>query len=148
MAGNSIKKIPQLDDPNQLIPKATTVKSFPVHITGDLIWASLPIGEGLISPINSLPNELFPVLDNCTFTSRELPYSVDFLIENFMDPAHIPFAHHGAQAYRADGSPIQMINLTSLTNTTHCEIGFEDLIRGKPRKGVVNAEFSYLQLLE
>ena len=26
---------------------------------------------------------------------RELPYGHDVLIENLLDPAHVPFAHHG-----------------------------------------------------
>ena len=45
---------------------------------------------------------------------RELPYSFDILIENFMDPAHIPFAHHGLQGMRSDGSPIEMKALVSI----------------------------------
>ena len=39
---------------------------------------------------------------------KELPYSWYILVENFMDPAHIPFAHHGLQGKRSDGKPIKI----------------------------------------
>ena len=53
-----------------------------------------------------------------------------------MDPAHIPFAHHGLQAVRSDGSPIAMTTLAS--NETHVETTFEDVIRGKERAGILS----------
>eukprot|EP00536_Pseudo-nitzschia_multiseries_P014685 jgi/Psemu1/215631/e_gw1.752.7.1 len=42
-----------------------------------------------------------------TYT-RDLPYGWDSLIENLIDPAHIPFAHHGLQGKREDALPIDM----------------------------------------
>jgi phenylpropionate dioxygenase-like ring-hydroxylating dioxygenase large terminal subunit len=73
------------------------------------------------------------------FKSRELPYNWDFLIENFMDPAHIPFAHHSMQGSRSDGAPMPMQVLTDLvSNATHCEVAFQDNIRGKDRDGIVS----------
>ena len=53
----------------------------------------------------SLPEEVLPLLltkNLSSFVARDLPYSFDFLIENFMDPAHIPFAHHSLQVRNAD----------------------------------------------
>ena len=64
---------------------------------------------------------------------RELPYSFDMAIENFMDPAHIPYAHHSLQGVRTDGTQIPMH--VELDNQTHLEITFEDVVRGKSRKG-------------
>jgi len=63
-------------------------------------------------------------------------YSFDVLVENFMDPAHIPFAHHGLQGVRSDGSPIAMKTMES--NDTHVEVTFADVLRGKPRDGVIS----------
>ena len=60
------------------------------------------------------------------------------LIENFLDPSHIPFAHHSLQATRSDGAPIPMQQLTSIDNATHVELAYQDVIRGKPRDGVVS----------
>ena len=53
---------------------------------------------------------------------RDLPYSFDFLVENFMDPAHIPYAHHSLQASRDDGSPIPMQILTDIGDDMNCQV--------------------------
>ena len=50
------------------------------------------------------------------FFVRDFPYSVDMLLDNFMDP-NIPFAHHGLQGHRSDGSPIPMNLKKNDTNT-------------------------------
>ena len=31
---------------------------------------------------------------SCRFM-RDLPYSIDILAENVLDPSHVPFSHHG-----------------------------------------------------
>lgn len=40
-----------------------------------------------------------PVLSDpsfpCTLSMRDLPYGYEILIENLMDPSHVPYAHHG-----------------------------------------------------
>lgn len=46
--------------------------------------------------------------NNPTTYTRDLPYGWDSLIENFIDPAHVPFAHHGLQGKRDDAVPINM----------------------------------------
>ena len=45
-------------------------------------------------------------LATATYT-RDLPYSWDTLLENIVDPAHIPFAHHGLQGKRDDAIAIK-----------------------------------------
>ena len=128
-------KIPQSDKVN--ISPRTSAHALPVHSTGDLLWACMTLpGENY----PTLPEEMIPLsaLTTPLFLSREVPYSFDFLIENFMDPAHIPFAHHSLQGSRADGSPIPMKVLTSYSNTTHLEVAFNDSIKGKPRQGIVS----------
>lgn len=111
---------------------------FPTHLAGDLIFAFLPSsvhGEMFLQSV--LPEDMFPtvrddVVNNKTFYVRELPYSADFLAENFMDPSHIPFAHHSLQSTRSDGRPIPMKVLVS--NFTHVETTFEDISRGVTRE--------------
>ena len=64
--------------------------------------------------ITRLPEDHYPYLrkkmdQGATYYSRDLPYSFDFLLENFMDPAHIPFAHHSLQgkySYRISRSNV------------------------------------------
>ena len=45
---------------------------------------------------------------NPTSYTRDLPYGWDTLLENLIDPAHIPFAHHNLQGKREDAIPITM----------------------------------------
>jgi len=111
---------------------------FPTHLAGDLIFAFLPSsihGEMFLQSI--LPEEMYPtvradVADNKTYFVRELPYSADFLVENFMDPSHIPYAHNSLQSVRSDANPIPMKIITF--NFTHIETSFEDLSRGVKRE--------------
>ena len=137
-ADGTCTRIPQLEDGGK-IPRSNDATTLRTHSTGDLLWAFVPLPAGQASHFDTLPEHVLPELLNCTsFTSRELPYSVDFLIENFLDPSHIPFAHHSLQATRADGAPIPMQQLTSIDNATHVELGYQDVIRGRARDGVVS----------
>ena len=114
----------------------TASRAVNTHLTGDMLWAFLPVPG---SNYPSLPEELYPELKHLHgWTTRDLPYSFDFLVENFMDPGHIPFAHHTLQGVREDGSPIPMENITSLENSTHCELTFRDKIRNKTREGIIS----------
>lgn len=131
-------RIPQLDDKFEgRIPPGSDVLSLPTYITGDMLWAFLPMPSSETS-YPSWPDKMVPLLANVTnFIARDLPYSFDFLIENFLDPAHIPFAHHSLQGVRSDGSPIPTELVTSIENNTHIEIKFKDVVRGKSRDGVL-----------
>merc|ERR1719215_317146 len=140
----TVKCIPQLDEGKDLssLGAKANVKALPVHVVGDMIFAFFPSSvHGEVWPQTKLPEDFCPTLLEQealgnTWFSRELPYSVDFLLENFMDPAHIPFAHHGLQGQRQDGSPIAMESIVS--NFTHVEVSFKDIIRDKPRDGIVS----------
>jgi len=106
-------KIPQLDAARgQTLEgvcsksSASSVLSLPTRVTGDLLWAFFDRADPrfIVSlgseamPIQAFPDDRFPLLNGASGTyTRELPYSFDFLVENFMDPGHIPFAHHGMQ---------------------------------------------------
>ena len=141
-ASGACTRIPQssLD----VIPSAASAISLRVHHTGDLLWAFLPLPDGQASNYPTLPSEVMPDLMNSkSLLTRDLPYSFDFLVENFMDPAHIPYAHHSLQASRSDGSPIPMQALTSMSNASCVEVAFQDNIRGKARDGVVSFTAPY-----
>ena len=111
----------------------------PTFILNDLIWGFFPNDIcGETSNITETPDKIYGDLINQTnpFFVRELPYSFDILIENFMDPAHIPFAHHGLQGKRTDGSPIPMEKVTF--NNTTLEVSFNDTILNKSREGILS----------
>ncbi|KAL7473032.1 hypothetical protein ACHAXS_013411 [Conticribra weissflogii] len=141
----ALTNIPQLDEGRTIggeLKKNGAATSLPVHASGDLLFVFVPseiCGESW--PIELLPEMHYPYLRDAmdggkTYFARELPYSADFLIENFMDPAHIPFAHHSLQGTRDDGSPIEMGLVAS--NFTHVEASFIDICNGKQRDGVLS----------
>lgn len=91
--------------------KRSCVASYPVHIEKNVIWfwpwkedvlsiAGEPSKhpEGLLTSANLNPS---------TYT-RDLPYGWESLVENLIDPSHVPFAHHGLQGKREDAIPINM----------------------------------------
>mmetsp|Transcript_6608 Transcript_6608/g.9682 ORF Transcript_6608/g.9682 Transcript_6608/m.9682 type:complete len:446 (+) Transcript_6608:3-1340(+) len=137
----TITSIPQLEDTNSIRKFQETdgnVQTFPIHVVGDVIFVFLPTSmHGEMFPQSILPEEYYPTLSTITedaskqFFVRDLPYSFDFLVENFMDPAHIPFAHHKLQGTRDDATPIEMAELVS--NFTHVELSFKD-ITGKRKR--------------
>lgn len=131
----NITSIPQLEAGKDFPQVGSTY--FPTHLAGDVIYAFLPSSmHGEMFPQSLLPEDMFPTVredieSGTKMFVRELPYSFDFLVENFMDPAHIPFAHHSLQSVRSDGAPMSMDTVVS--NFTHIETTFKDTMRGKPR---------------
>lgn len=139
----TLTSIPQLEAEKPLpSQKKANVPSFSVHLAGDLMFVFLPTSiHGESFPKSLLPEDYYPYLKDCmeketTYYSKELPYSFDLLVENFMDPAHIPFAHHSLQGTRDDAMPIDTKLLVS--NHTHVELSFKDVTRAKPREGIMS----------
>jgi len=148
-ADGSIAKLPQSDTVNSTsemlkdrFGTKANAQALPVHLNGDLIFAFLPPSlHGEMFPQSLKPEQMYPAQAwmnerNLPYFSRDLPYSADFLVENFMDPGHVPFAHHSLQSVRSDGAPIPMSLIES--NFTHVEVSFQDKSRGKDRDGVVS----------
>ena len=134
--------IPQLENNKSLSSVAKSggnLQTFPIHLAGDLLFVFLPSSiHNEMFPQSLLPEDYYPYLaedklliEKQPIFVRDLPYSFDFLVENFMDPAHIPFAHHKLQSTRSDGKPIEMTEIVS--NFTHVEATFKDETRGRAR---------------
>ena len=68
-----------------------------------------------------------------TYT-RELPYSYDILVENLLDPSHVPFAHHGLQGSRSDAIPIEMSIPTKIEESGF-SFNWTDRTMGMMRRG-------------
>lgn len=130
-----IPQLPEEDKDKILSNPLTRVDSYPAHISGDMLWAYIPL-IGTKANYDTLPEELFPVLkkDNVRVVTRDFPYSFDFLIENFLDPAHVPYAHHMLQGTRDDGSPIKIEFVSDINDPSRCEFKFEDRSSGKIRR--------------
>ncbi|MCO5606334.1 hypothetical protein L7F22_060522 [Adiantum nelumboides] len=97
------------------------------------------------------PPPSIPVLVDSTFVdelgSRNLNYGYEQLIENLMDPAHVPFAHHGLQGNRDMAVPINLkvdkLEKSGFTGmaargpavfTAPCIFTMEAQLPGKPTK--------------
>ena len=99
--------IPQLDisTESEFIKTKGKISTYPVIQYEDILWVFLDKNISNIKPFVSY------YLSNSTKTfMREVPYSFYMVLENFFDPAHIPFAHHKLQSVRSKGCPIN-INL-------------------------------------
>ncbi|CAI0444862.1 unnamed protein product [Linum tenue] len=93
------KLIPQApaDGPPVQTSKRACVAAYPTIVHHDMVWFwpnSDPQYKDIIAKEKP---PYFPELDDPSFTtvmgSRDLPYGYEVLIENLMDPAHLPYAH-------------------------------------------------------
>ena len=88
--------IPQLEA-SATIPKQACIKSFEVIEFQGIIWVWL--GDKATAKQELIP-EVFAAEKTEIFivdTVTDLPYDQNFLIENFLDPAHVPISHDGTE---------------------------------------------------
>lgn len=136
------RRIPQIEAPEKAMANPRChVTSYPVVVEKDLVWAWL-WPEDPLSIVDKLwahPEHMMSgVLPNSQTYTRDLPYSWDTLLENIVDPSHVPFAHHSLQGTRDDATPISMTKRIQIQESG-LEFEFEDRTMGKRRKG--NAVF-------
>mmetsp|Transcript_11681 Transcript_11681/g.38490 ORF Transcript_11681/g.38490 Transcript_11681/m.38490 type:complete len:412 (+) Transcript_11681:521-1756(+) len=133
-------RIPQIDSValgTALGSPRSCVASLPVAVHKRLLfawpWGGLPaLGEGPGTPEHLLAG----VRENVSTYTRDLPYGWDTLVENLIDPAHIPWAHHGLQGKREDAVPITMsIPRDAAASQTGFSFDFGDRTMGLRRAG-------------
>lgn len=120
---------------------ACKLQTYSVRIEKNILFAWLWPEDPLPGLLNSgddannnLPQDMLAgVLPNCTTYTRDLPYSWCTLLENIVDPSHVPWAHHGLQGKRTDAVPINM-TLTSPVNETGFAFEFGDRTMGMRRQ--------------
>lgn len=99
------KCIPQMTSKH--ISNTNNAFSYPTIVSESIIWFWPWDDE---SHSSESPSEIMKNLNvKMTFT-RDFPYDWASLVENVMDPSHIPFAHHGLQGNREDAIPITVSN--------------------------------------
>ncbi|PKA52542.1 Protochlorophyllide-dependent translocon component 52, chloroplastic [Apostasia shenzhenica] len=96
----SCKLIPQapFDGPPVHTSSKACVATYPCYVQNNIVWF-WPRTE---SQHKDIPGECkppnIPEIDDpsytCTMGIRDIPYGYEVLIENLMDPAHVPYAHH------------------------------------------------------
>ncbi|MCL7042589.1 hypothetical protein MKW94_000159 [Papaver nudicaule] len=124
------KFIPQapIDGPKVNTFKKACARAYPSLEQNKLLWF-WPNTDPQYKDIAAKEKPPYiPELDDPSFTSlmgnREIPYGYEVLIENLMDPAHVPYAHYGIMRLpskspkldREGGTPIE-INVQRLDKT-------------------------------
>ncbi|KAK9274344.1 hypothetical protein L1049_019158 [Liquidambar formosana] len=109
-------KIPQLPA-NAKIPQSACVKPYEVRDSQGVVW----IWMSQKTPPNLSKLPWFESFTKPDFeddsTTHELPYDHSILLENLMDPAHIPISHDRTDwsAQREDAQPL-LFNVTERTD--------------------------------
>lgn len=114
-------QIPQAENPDILTKQADDFCAvvFPTRQAQDLLWVWADPHSVELAQNTPLP--LSPQIDATkgfvwsTFV-RDLAYDWQTLVENVVDPSHVPFAHHGVQGKRDNAAPIAF-KLTQSTPT-------------------------------
>ncbi|XP_021891099.1 protochlorophyllide-dependent translocon component 52, chloroplastic [Carica papaya] len=116
------KFIPQAppDGPPVHTSKKACVAVYPTTLQHDILWFWPNTDPQYKDIITKKKPPYIPELDDPSFTkmmnNRDLPYGYDVLIENLMDPAHVPYTHYGLmnfpkpkeKADREGGQPLEI----------------------------------------
>ncbi|GAQ78701.1 Pheophorbide a oxygenase [Klebsormidium nitens] len=83
---------------------------FPTLLQNGLVWVWLD--PATADTALKRPPPHVPEMDDPSFSkdlvARDFPYGYDFLVENLMDPSHLPFAHHGIMSNRSRAGPLRI----------------------------------------
>jgi phenylpropionate dioxygenase-like ring-hydroxylating dioxygenase large terminal subunit len=133
-------RIPQqLPDAKAETSRRACVKSLPTAVEQGLLF----IYPGTATRAESTPIPLIPVpmaagkpTDGWVMlnTFRDLPYDALTLMENVLDPSHLPFTHHNSVGKRSNASPVE------LEVTSSDQYGFTGTWADGPRKGTLGRQ--------
>jgi phenylpropionate dioxygenase-like ring-hydroxylating dioxygenase large terminal subunit len=102
-----VSKIPALLEDHK-IPANAKVYAYPVQETQGYVWV-WPGNKSLAKP-NTIPF-LQPPFGSPMEVAVDLDIEFSLMVENLLDPAHLPFTHEGTLAKRSDAKPIKMANV-------------------------------------
>ncbi|KAK8494468.1 hypothetical protein V6N13_016484 [Hibiscus sabdariffa] len=116
------KIIPQAppDGPPVHTFKKACVTVYPSTVQHDILWVWPNADPQYSDIITKKKPPYIPVLEDPSYTksmgNRDIPYGYDVLVENLMDPAHVPYAHYGlmrtrtptVKVDREGGRPLEM----------------------------------------
>jgi phenylpropionate dioxygenase-like ring-hydroxylating dioxygenase large terminal subunit len=133
-------RIPQqLPDAKAETSRRACVKSLPTAVHQGLLF----IYPGTAARAEQTPVPLIPVpmadgkpIDGWIMlnTFRDLPYDALTLLENVLDPSHLPYTHHGSVGKRSNASPVE------LEVTSSDKLGFTGTWADGPRKGTLGRQ--------
>lgn len=112
------------------------VKSYPTAIGQGLlfIYPGKPENAELtkipiVEPIEENPDEWV-----CFNIMRDLPYDALTLMENLLDPSHLPYTHHKTVGNRVNAGPVELEVIESNRQ------GFKGFWKEGPRKGTLGSQ--------
>ena len=129
MQNGCVSHIPQMTKNLHNCYKLNTYETIKYN---DILWVNVNCIE------EQLPYHITNIKNICDGTVVvELPYSMNILLENFFDPAHIPFAHHKLQSFRELASSVNSSLIKMDENMI--QFSFEDrtLINNNYRNGTM-----------
>eukprot|EP00850_Spirogloea_muscicola_P024025 SM000425S15897 [mRNA] locus=s425:12918:16164:- [translate_table: standard] len=110
-ACTKIPQAPATGPPVHASPKACATV-FPCVEQHGLVWVWLDTSAAGREKAAAQRPPQIPEMDDPSFvydvTMRDMPYGWEALIENLMDPSHVPFAHHKIMGNRKDGKPLDL----------------------------------------
>ncbi|XP_062076559.1 protochlorophyllide-dependent translocon component 52, chloroplastic-like [Humulus lupulus] len=104
------KFIPQAppDGPPVHTSKRACVSVYPSTVQNGIVWFWPNTDPKYKNIIMKKKPPYIAEVDDSSFTqvviSREFPYGYEVMIENLMDPAHVPYAHYGLMQTRLPGN--------------------------------------------
>eukprot|EP00877_Chromochloris_zofingiensis_P009253 jgi/Chrzof1/4581/Cz14g19030.t1_PAO3[v5.2] len=125
-ADGNCTNIPQISDPKALATACSSsracVKKYPTQVSQGLIWVWADASaESWLTAPGSTPSVLPAELASGEYDvkgpwfQRDAPLSLDTLVENFIDPSHVPFSHHGVVGDRGADQSMQMTRDTPIS---------------------------------
>eukprot|EP00980_Cylindrotheca_fusiformis_P002460 scaffold584_cov132-Cylindrotheca_fusiformis.AAC.13 len=139
--GNCVR-VPQLTPEAESVAissKRSCATTYPTQVEKNILWI-WPWEEDVLSVIGrpgAHPEEMMKgVPDDPPTYTRDAPYGWATLVENLMDPSHVPFAHHGMQGKRSDAIPINM-TIPKWNGEEGFSFKLEDRTVGMIRKGQI-----------
>ncbi|KAL3615893.1 Flavonoid 8-hydroxylase 2, chloroplastic [Castilleja foliolosa] len=112
------KFIPQAprDGPPLHTSKKACVAVYPSCVQNGILWFWPNPDPQYKDILSEKKPHYIPELDDPSYTNqmmcRDIPYGYEILIENLMDPAHVPYAHYGimrtGKADREGGRPLEI----------------------------------------
>jgi phenylpropionate dioxygenase-like ring-hydroxylating dioxygenase large terminal subunit len=134
-------RIPQqLPDAKAETSRRACVKSLPTTVEQGLLF----IYPGTATRAINTPVPIIPVAISSAgkpsngwvifSTFRDLPYDALTLLENVLDPSHLPYTHHGSVGKRSNASPVELEVISSDKS------GFTGTWADGPRKGTLGRQ--------
>ncbi|MFM2304111.1 MAG: hypothetical protein RLZZ135_1521 [Cyanobacteriota bacterium] len=133
-------RIPQqLPEAKAETSRRACVTSLPVAVQQGLLFIYPGTAEKAANtpvPLIPVPMEADKPIDGWIIlnTFRDLPYDALTLLENVLDPSHLPYTHHGSVGKRSNAGPVELEVLSSDKS------GFTGTWADGPRKGTLGRQ--------